>query len=285
MPDSRRVVARPELLVNYDTPFKINGGLLLQRLLAVSGLLLLLIAVIDYPVIPYFLLAGTIIYMVMLLYQPYGWLLILPIIIPLLNLAPWSGRLLIEEYDYMVLATLIVGLWHGQYSRMRNWRLYKVALLLLSVLSISYLISLFRGLMPLQQLDFNAFAIYESNYNALRAGKGFFWVLILLPMIVNALQRDKERAFTWLMLGAAIGLTANGIVILWERGTLGALLGNNDIYGIVGSLLDFSTPYRITGLFSEMHTGGAAIDGYLTLTWSFCLAMLLISLIDRFGLL
>uniref|UniRef100_UPI00195354A7 hypothetical protein n=1 Tax=Escherichia coli TaxID=562 RepID=UPI00195354A7 len=40
-------------------------------------------------------------------------------------------------------------------------------------------------------------------------------------------------------------------------------------------LLDFSTDYRTTALFWEMHVGGAALDGFLVMTLPFALLALL----------
>ena len=51
------------------------------------------------------------------------------------------------------------------------------------------------------------------------------------------------------------------LTVVWER------------YAFTG-LLNFSSDYRATGMFWEMHVGGAALDGYLALgvpfvVWAF----------------
>ena len=53
-----------------------------------------------------------------------------------------------------------------------------------------------------------------------------------------------------------VGLTLVGLAVLWERAAY-------------PGLLDFSSRYRTTALFWEMHVGGAAIDGYLALATPF----------------
>jgi len=54
----------------------------------------------------------------------------------------------------------------------------------------------------------------------------------------------------------ALGLIGAALAAVWERG---AFTG----------LLDFSSDYRTTALFWEMHVGGAALDGFLALTVPF----------------
>ena len=53
-----------------------------------------------------------------------------------------------------------------------------------------------------------------------------------------------------------VGLTVVALAVVWER------------TAYVG-LWDFSSPYRATALFWEMHVGGAAIDAYLALAMPF----------------
>jgi hypothetical protein len=248
----------------------------LQRVLAVGLLYVLIIVTLDYPVGGYFLLAALLCHIAILLYHPYFWLFLVPIIIPLFNLAPWSGRLLFEEFDLFLLATLIGGLGGARYRVGSFFRQSKILLWLIAFLSLSYGISLARGMMVLTPLDFDALATYESNYNSLRIGRGFFWVLLLSPLLLQALTEAGKEAGNLLIKGIVTGLIGNGLVILWERGALADLIHFNNIYAAFGNLLDFSTTYRVTGLFSEMHTGGAALDGYLILAWPFTLSAIIL---------
>ena len=66
----------------------------------------------------------------------------------------------------------------------------------------------------------------------------------------------KDRTGRQLALGIAIGLGTASLAALWER------LAFTD-------LLNFSSDYRSTALFWEMHVGGAALDGWLLLTIPF----------------
>ena len=59
--------------------------------------------------------------------------------------------------------------------------------------------------------------------------------------------------FAW---GMQAGLLLVGLAVLWERAAY-------------PGLLDFSTAYRTTALFWEMHVGGAAVDAYVALATPF----------------
>ncbi len=71
---------------------------------------------------------------------------------------------------------------------------------------------------------------------------------------------------TW---GLALGGAAVGRIALWERGVFNAIVATDSLHTVLSRLLDFSSNYRITGLFSEMNAGGEAIDGFMALTWCF----------------
>ncbi|TCU96174.1 hypothetical protein [Roseateles saccharophilus] len=73
----------------------------------------------------------------------------------------------------------------------------------------------------------------------------------------------RPRGFArGLLLGLVLALLGGAAAALWER------------MAYTG-LLDFSTDYRTTALFWEMHVGGAALDGFLVLTLPFALLALL----------
>jgi hypothetical protein len=64
--------------------------------------------------------------------------------------------------------------------------------------------------------------------------------------------------------GVALGLALAGGIVLWERGVFEALWTGNR-YAVLGALLNFSSEYRATAMFPELHTGGEAFDTYLVL--------------------
>jgi len=252
-------------------------SLLIQRLLSLSVIALTVYGVADYPFAREFLGVTLLIYAIWLLIQPSIWLLVLPWVLPLVNLAPWSGRFYLEDFDFFIWVTLAGALWHGAYSSVGRPRLARLSLLLIGLFLLTHCIALLRGLLPLPPIEANAFNNYYSHYNALRVGKSLIWAVLLIPPLLRAFGKDRELARNYLILGVCLGVIGNGIAILWERGVWTDLLYGKGIYAKIRNLTDFSSEYRSTALFSEMHTGGEALDGYISLAWPFALAGLLAS--------
>ncbi|MCG5497524.1 hypothetical protein [Ectothiorhodospira variabilis] len=100
----------------------------------------------------------------------------------------------------------------------------------------------------------------HTPYNALRLAKGVFWALLLWPFFAVG-SRDRAAAFDRFALGMVLGLAAAILAVLWER-------------LIFPGLHDYSTEYRAVGLFSDVHTGGAFLEGYLVAAAPFLLIML-----------
>jgi hypothetical protein len=84
----------------------------------------------------------------------------------------------------------------------------------------------------------------------------------MLPPLLVELRRSERRAIGALTAGLAAGLGFASLAVLWERLAF-------------PGLLNFSSDYRVTALFWEMHVGGAALDGFLALTLPFAIAEIL----------
>lgn len=185
-------------------------------------------------------------------------LVILPLMLPVIGLAPWTGWITFEEVDLLVLAMASGGytralIAKGQAgSRCHSWLLAGLSFLM----AVSILISMARGFSDAGGFKFGWFQGYDGPMNSIRIGKSFFLALLLLPLL-RRLQRDPGqevgRKLAW---GMALGLGSASLAALWER------LAFTD-------LLNFSSDYRSTALFWEMHVGGAALDGWLLLTLPF----------------
>lgn len=245
------------------------GTQVLRRLtalaLAVVGLALLY----DYPVFRPLLGGFLLVYGVLMLKWPRVWLAVLPVCVPLLQLAHWSGRLFLEDLDIVFVFTLAVLLWRmpgaSSHPRLRLPLTLHVVIL---ALTLSYLASLVIGLLPWP--DWRApdvLASFLSPVNALRLSKGFFWALLFSPFVLQAFREHPAEVQKMVVGGMLAGGLVLGLMAMWERGVWHALIYGRDRYQLLSPLLDFSTPYRVTGTFAEMHTGGEAIDGYLGLTW------------------
>jgi VanZ family protein len=193
-------------------------------------------------------------YTAMLIRHASAWLVLLPALLPLLDLAPWSGRFFVTEFDLLVLATAAIG--YARNMGGASVRIGALPALLLTALVCSYIASTISGLLPLQPLDINALSSYHSHYNALRALKGVLWALLLGPLVLRSWGRgvNVPQLFS---IGMVLGLAGVTAYVFWERLTF-------------PGLFNFAHEYRVTGPFPEMHTGGAYIEAYLLMALPFC---------------
>lgn len=204
--------------------------------------------VIRYPLNSILLCGGLLAYLAVLRRWPQAWLLVLPALLPVLDLTSWSGRIFFDEFDALLLATVAIAGWRSRIEK-SSYRLSPAAFVVLALFTLSTMLALALGAYPYAAFDLNSFNNYYSPYNALRIGKGLLWALLLLPLLKNALEQHAAKTHRLFALGMTLGVLAAGVAVLWER------------LAFTG-LLDFSNGYRVVGMFSGMHTGGAYIEGY-----------------------
>ncbi|MBU1666720.1 MAG: hypothetical protein KKG92_15200 [Gammaproteobacteria bacterium] len=189
---------------------------------------------------------GLVLYMAALWVWPLAWLVVVPAALPLLDLAPWSGRFFLDEFDLLMLATAGTLLLRGRKSPgagvISIWPL-------LTLCGASLLISLMMGLGSPPPLDANAFSSYWSPYNSLRVAKGFVWGG-LIYMLLRLVRPEPAQLATRLAIGMGVGLLGVGLLGLWER-------------WLFAGFSDSNQTYRIVSTFSSMHTGGGHIEAYL----------------------
>lgn len=186
--------------------------------------------------------------------------------LPVASLAPWTGWLLVEEWDLLVLAAAAGGyahlargsnaVRHGAPPSIAAW------LFLLPWAGLT-LLAMTRGAADAGGWTFQDgwWQGYREPLNALRLAKPTLQVLLLWPLWQALVRRHPDAAGPALraaMVGVAVMVS---LPVWWER------LAFTD-------LLNFSTDYRATGLFWEMHVGGAALDAALALVLPFVLAAL-----------
>lgn len=227
------------------------------------------VGVAAYPVARLELAISLALYALLGLWRPVWMLLLIPLWLALVNLAPWSGSLHLEEYDLLLGITIMVAIARGQYRM--TVALTPAQWGVIAVLTLSIGISFFRGFFPIPDWTPVELSTYYSRWNALRLSKSLLWAILLLPVLSALLHTHSEQARSKFMWGLALAGASVGLASMWERQVFHALAESGSRYAVLGNLLDFSTPYRITGLFSEMHTGGEAIDGFMALTWPFAL--------------
>jgi VanZ family protein len=227
-------------------------------LLSGAALLLSLVGLWHQPFARIPLTVGALLYFALLLRYPHAWLVVVPALLPVLDLAPWSGRFFFDEFDLLLLITLAAGYGRSYGMTRGTLRLPPGLKFLLGLFMASCLISLAAAIFPLAPLDLNSFSHYYSPYNALRVAKGFFWALVLLPLLLGQLQAGAPvgRLFT---LGMTIGLAGEVLAIVWER-------------AVFSGLTDFTRDFRVAGLMSSMHTGGSHLEAYLALALPFLAA-------------
>ncbi len=187
---------------------------------------------------------------------PAAWPLILLPLLPLLGFMTWSGWLIVEEVDIAVLAVAAgawlrrAGGWPANGPRTRS--LGKVLLLLLPML-LSVLASGARGVDAAGGLWFGWWQGLREPLNSLRLAKPLLELLLLLPLWLAACRDDDTTASARWAAALQAVLVGVALGVVWER------------LAFTG-LADFSTDYRATGPFWEMHVGGAALDAVLALT-------------------
>lgn len=203
------------------------------------------------------------------------WLMILPALLPVIGLAPWSGWITFEELDILILAVAAGGYarlaWPapGQHTtHSGNHRHAKSSFVgtwsLAGLFALATMVSINRGFADAGGFSFGWFHGYHEPMNSVRVGKSFFLALLLVPLWQVASKQDPQRAQNLLSLGLMLGLAAAALITLWER------------LAFTG-LLNFSSDYRTTGMFWEMHVGGAALDGFLALTVPFAVRELMVA--------
>ncbi|KAB2963197.1 hypothetical protein [Zoogloea sp.] len=239
-----------------------GGGVALVALVALAGWLAV------YPFGPW--LAGVLlaVYMALVLIQPALWLVLLPALWPVIDLAPWSGQIHINESDALALATLAgLGLREllapppPTLQGRAPVKLRVGALACFGLLAVAVTIATLRGLRPFPPLDAASLVGYGTPLNSLRVAKGYILAFALIPFLHLAIRRDGEPALRRFAAGVTLGLGACALGALWERMAF-------------PGLTNFAADYRSAALFWEMHVGGAALDAWLSLSFPFALAHL-----------
>jgi hypothetical protein len=198
-----------------------------------------------------------------------AWLVFVPALLPVIGLAPWTGWITFEEFDLLVLAVAAGGYgrmaWCAKAMAAKRARAASPSVLWWAVMVLfaaSVLTAMMRGFNDAGGFSFGWFQGYHEPMNSVRLAKSFFIALLLLPLWWHAQRQQPAEAEDALALGLMLGLAAASLATVWER------------LAFTG-LLNFSTDYRTTGPFWEMHVGGAALDGFLALTTPFAVKELL----------
>lgn len=218
---------------------------------AVSLLAITLWFIVDFPILRLPIAAAFTLYAICLWCSPKLWLVAIPAMLPVFDLAHWSGRFFFDEFDALVLLTAgVLALRENAAEPLpplsRNLKV------ILTLLGVSYLLSTLLQLWPLPPITPDSFASYHSPYNSLRVGKGFIWALLLFNPLRRAIAHDSDATFK-LAAGMLIGLFGVALASVYER-------------MMFTGLFAWNSSYRISSTFSSMHTGDGPIDVWLAVT-------------------
>lgn len=218
----------------------------------------------HHPLWPMAALAVFWLWCVAAAWLPGIWLFVVPACLPFLNFSPWTGWLVFEEFDILLLGALAAG-----YGRLASSsvpgagaKIPRALLALLTLLGSAGLLALCRGFADAGGFIFDWYAGYTDALNSVRVFKSLGFALLFAPLIQRELDHARPLADRRLATGMLAGLTVVALAVLWERAAF-------------PGVLDFSTHYRTVALFWEMHVGGAAIDAYLVLATPFVVWALL----------
>ena len=218
------------------------------------------LATVHHPLAP--VLALAVFYSIGLLaaWRPGLWLFAVPACLPFLNFSPWTGWLLVDEFDLLLLAVLA-----GGYARMalaparRDPTLessFEMGVWLPVSVALASAWALWRGFTGADAQIFSWYQGYSDALNSPRVFKSLLWAVLCLPLLRDALRHAPQPCTPRIAAGMVAGLACVTLAVLWER-------------LVFPGLFDFTSRYRITALFWEMHVGGAAIDAYLALSVPF----------------
>lgn len=183
---------------------------------------------------------------------------LVPLALPLLDLATWTGRVWLDEFDLLVLACgAVVAARAPARTEIRRG----LSHLPLALLLTSCLLGVLAALWPLPRWETGGLADPMNALTALHIGKGALLAWVFAATVGRLAPYGALRDRAW-FVGMAAGLAGTVAVVLWER------------LAFV-SLLDFEAIYRVTGPFSAMHRGGAYLEAYLALATAFLLIGLL----------
>jgi len=224
--------------------------------LTVVGAILLLgltLALLRYPLTSTWLTAALALYGIALLRWPNAWLLVLPAVLPVLDLAPWTGWLFLDEFDLFAMLTIAaVSLVP---PRAAPSRLPAGLKALVAVALVLALLALVRGLLPLEAITADVLWGLQHSTNALRPARAVLWALLLLAL-VRRWSDGPECDLLQFARGMTIGLIGAGLIVAWERTTF-------------AGFANFDWSYRAVGAFSAASTAGAQLESFIAAAMPF----------------
>jgi VanZ family protein len=252
IPASSGAAANPLLAAATRSDHAGTGWTVLRLFLSAGCFGLACMLLTRYPLSPWGLAALLFLYVAVLARWPAAWLVVVPAVLPALDLAMWTGWFYVGEADLFILVTVGVLVLRSPPTR-TDFVFGRLPLAVLLFFGASQVLSILVGLFLTPALPTDN--PYLSAWNAVRVGKGFFVALLLLPFL-RAEIRLRADALWWLGGGMIGGLLLVSLPVIVER------------WSFVG-LFDFVSDYRVVGTFSSMHIGGGHLAVYLAMALPF----------------
>jgi hypothetical protein len=230
--------------------------MILRVPLAVLCLLPVVWVLAVFPLPAWPLALGLVASAALVWWRPVAFLLVLPVVLPALDLDLWTGWSMIGAPDLFVAATIAALIvrapprWDDVLPK--GWMAAVLVLLIVST-AIGVAVGLASPLGYAGQSD----NPYLRPDNALRLLKGPLEALVLLPFI-RTRNRTHGDAAQWLGWGLALGLAAVTLEVMLER-------------ALFVDLMDFASDYRVVGPFVSMRIGGGHIGAWLAMVLPFAL--------------
>lgn len=232
-------------------------GYKLRVLLAAISLIFILYSTLNYPIQPIFN-AITLFVLCFLLYRNSRyWLVFTPSFILAYDLVVFSGRPIFNELDFWVIASLAII-----YSKpLNNHQISAKQLIPLLFIFIAFM-NIDGSVLKYLNESIES-RVYYSDLYPFKIAKGFLYGMLFGLILYIQYKEDQSSTIKMLIYGVWLATVTLIFIVLWERGTLAALVDFTSWWQIANTLLDFSSSYRITGIISDMHTGGESFDGVL----------------------
>jgi hypothetical protein len=223
--------------------------------LALIALCAALFLAAHHPLSPALAVAAVLAFFVFELRLRGCWLFVLPAALPALDLSPWSGWSVFDEFDLLALALLAAG--HARLAGStrdeptgsvgHRWQLATAGLF-----GLLTLLALARGASAAGGWSFGWFQGYTDPMNGLRVAKSTLYVVLAWPLLLREIRADEGRALGRFAFGMLCGLGLVSLAVVSERAAY-------------PGLWNMGARYRTTAWFWEMRVGGGAIDAYLAL--------------------
>jgi|GEM_PF-2728250 len=190
--------------------------------------------------------------------RPWWFAALFPILWVAADAYPWTGQLLLREYDSLLLANVAGVLLERRAASGECREKIKFSwsfVVALVVLTVAVTVATTRGWRTLPSSEWgDQLSVYFAQQNSLRVAKGYAWgilyaVLLMWQSRVPGRGLELRRLFA---LGGTIGVAyvAGGVAV--ER-------------WLYQSLWDFSEVYRATGPIWTMHIGDQHVDAVLVM--------------------